>query len=263
MATLNALISTKTTDKNDLASTVSDGEAAKPALSEVLEELETLVDIQSIRDTALAKANAMVVGSQDAVVPLQASALYTGVSSAVAGGLAAKGKNEAGMAGVVGATLPMTGTYASYVSALTAAETTLATDTADEGTKRVTLAAKRGMIDVRIGSLIDYASGIEARFARARAFLTAATAAAQTNSVAAAWWAFHHAKALLTEVGTATAATLATAVGTACDDYATAYDDWVIARDKLEQSVAARATAAANLAKADAQTLTALAAFVG
>lgn len=264
MATsLNVLISDKTTDKTALAAKVDGGEAAKPELSEVLQELETLGEIQSLRDTALARATTMVVGSQGAVVPLQTSAPYKSVSDAIAAGLTAKGKTEAGMAGVVGNTLPMTGTYATYVTTLSTAGTTLVTDIADEAAKRVALAAERGMVDVRIAALTAYATAVEARFSQAKALLTSATLAAQSNSVAAAWWAFHHVKALLAEVSAATAATLATAVGTACDDYATAYDDWVTARDKLDQAAADRAAAAAKLAQADAQTLAALATSVG
>ena len=49
----------------------------------------------------------------------------------------------------------------------------------------------------------------------------------------------------------------------ACDDYATAYDDWLTARDKLDHSLADHVTAAAKLAQTDAQTLAALATFVG
>jgi hypothetical protein len=264
MATsLNALISDKTTDKTTLATKVGDGEAAKPALSEVLQELETLGQIQAIRDAALARATTMVAGSQAAVAPLQASAPYTSAAAAVAAGLAAKTKTEAGMSGVVAATLPMGGTYATYVGNLNTADTTLADATADEATKRITLDAKRGMIDVRIASLTSFASGVEARLSRAKALLTSATVAAQANSVAAAWWAFHHVKALLADVTAATGATLVTAVNTACDDYAAAYADWITARDHLGDAVTGRASAAAALAQADAQTLAALATFVG
>jgi hypothetical protein len=264
MATsLNVLISDKITDKNDLETKVDDGEAAKPELSVVLKELETLGEIQALRDAALATANTLVLGSQAAVAPLQASAAFTGVAALVTAGLAAKSKTEGGMTGVVAAVLPMTGTYATYYGALATADGTLGDDTADEAAKLIALTAKRGLVDVRIGSLSRYANAVGARYMLAKTLLTTANLAAQTSSVAAAWWAFYQAKALLAEITAASATTLATAVATACDDYATAYDDWITARDKLAASTAARATAAAKLTKAEGQTLAALATFVG
>jgi hypothetical protein len=187
MATsLNLLISDKTTAKTALAATVDGGEAAKPELSLVVQELETLGEIQSLRDTALARATTMVGGSQGAVAPLQASAAYTSTAAAVTAGVVAKGKLEADMASTVGNTLPMTGTYTTYVTSLAAADTTLVGDIADEAVARVALAAKRGMIDVRIGVLTAYATAVEARLSQAKALLTSSTLAAQSNSVAAA-----------------------------------------------------------------------------
>jgi hypothetical protein len=259
---LTALISTKTGDRTALEKKVTDGDGAKVELSEVLDELGTLGEIQSIHDAALARANTIVTGSKAAVVPLQSSAPYTSAAAAIAAGLTARTLDDGGMTGVVGKPLPPAGkTYADYVGALSKADTSLAV--ADEAAKRIALVARRGMIDVRISALTVYAGGVEARFAQAKAFLTSATLAAQSNSVAAAWWALFHVKALLTGVVAADATTLATAVDTACDDYATAYDDWVKARDLLDKTLADRAAADADLAKADAQTLAALATFVG
>lgn len=261
---LTALISTKTGDRTTLEKKVTDGEGAKVELSEILDELGTLGEIQSIHDAALARANTIVTGSKAAVVPLQSSAPYTSAAAAIAAGLSAKKLDDGGMSGVVDKPLPPAGkTYADYVGALSKVDTSLATAVADEAAKRIALVARRGMIDVRIAALTGYAGGVEARFARAKAFLTSATLAAQSNSVAAAWWALSHVKALLPGVAAADATTLATAVDTACDDYATAYDDWVKARDLLDKTLADRAAADADLAKADAQTLAALATFVG
>jgi hypothetical protein len=261
--TLNALISGKTADRTTLQTKVDDGEGARVELSGVIEELDTLGEVKAIRDAALARAAAMVSGSQAAVAPLQGSAPYTSASAAVDAGVIAKGKTDAGMAGIVAAALPLGSPYATYAANLTAADATLADDIADEATKRITLIARRGAIDVRIDTLIGYATSVEARLSQARALLTTATLAARTNSVAAAWWAFHRVKALLGDVSAASATTLVTAVTTACDDYATAYDDWLTARDHLHDALADRAAAADELAQADAQTLAALAAFVG
>lgn len=260
---LDDLISDKNTAKTGLAAKVDDGEAAKLDLAEVLEQIEALGEIQALRDTALAQATQLVADSKAAVAPLQTSPAYTTTAAAVAAGVTAKGKTEAGLTGVVGAALPMGGTYASYVTTLTTAESDLADDIADEAAKRIALAAQRGLIDVRIASLTTYATSVAARLARARTFLTSATLAAQQNSVAAAWWALHHVKALLAQVSAADATTLATAVTNACEDYATAYDAWTTAHDQLAQSIAARDAAAAKLAQADAQTLAALATFLG
>lgn len=263
--TLNTLISDKTADKLALQIKVNDGEGAKVELSEVVQELDTLGEVKAIRDDALARAAAMVDGSQAAVGPLQSSAPYTSVSAAVDAAVIAKGKTEAGMVGVVALALPppLGSPYATYAATLVAADGTLADDIADETAKRITLIAKRGLIDVRIDTLIGFATAIDARLSQAKAMLTTATLAAQSNSVAAAWWEFHRIKALLSEVTAATASTLITKVNAACDDYAAAYDDWVTARDQLTAAIAERAAAADDLAKADAQTLAALAAFVG
>jgi hypothetical protein len=260
---LTALISTKNSDKDTLQQKVNDGEGAKGELSEVLGELDTLAAIQAIHDTALARATAMVTGSKTAVAPLQSSSTYTGTSAAITAGLTARQKDEAGMTGIVNTAPPNRKAYPDYVTARSKAATALATAVPDEATKRITLAAKRGMIDVRIASLTSYATDIAARFAQATAFLTSAALAAKSNSVAAAWWAFFHVKALLVDVSAADATALATALDTACDEYATAYSDWIAARDTLDQALTARASADADLATADAQTLAALAAFVG
>jgi hypothetical protein len=261
--TLNALITDKTTDKTALAIKVDDGEAAKGDLAEVLGELATLAEVQAIRDAALARASLLVAGSQAAVAPFQTAPAYTGAAAAIDAAVIAAGKTESGMTGVVGAALPMGGTYATHYGAAGTAATTLATDTTDEALKRIDLAAKRARIDVRITALTTYAVGVESRFARAKALLATAGMAAQTQSVAAAWWALHHVKALLAEVTAASSTTLVTAVGTACDDYATAFDVWVTAREKLETSTAAAVAAAAKAAQADGQALAALATFIG
>jgi len=264
MATnLSDLISQKTKDKTTLEGKVNVGESAKAELAKVVQELETLGEVQSLHDAALTRATAMVKGSIDAVTSLKISAPYVSVSAAVDTGLQAKGKAESDLAGIVDkTTLPMKGTYKDYVSALSKADTALTAEILDEAAKRIALTAKRGMIDVRIAALTSYAAAIEARVAQAKVFLTSAILAAQTNSIAAAWWAFYHVKTILPEVAAADIATLATAVEDACKEYATAYNQWVGARDKLDKALADRAAAAATLAQADAQTLAALAAAV-
>lgn len=73
----------------------------------------------------------------------------------------------------------------------------------------------------------------------------------------------HCRRGVLSQVSAASAASPVAAVGTACDDYAGAYAEWLSARDQLDDAVTGRATAAAALAQADAQTLAALATFLG
>jgi hypothetical protein len=260
--TLNVLISDFASEKTDLIDKIADGEEAKAELLEVEDTLETLTEIQALRDAALAKASAQLGGAQSGVAPLQASSTYTGTSSAINTLLTAEELVEADMTGVVGATLPMTGTYAGYVTALGTAQGTVATKIAAAAEKRIALSGKRAVIDVRLEALATYVARIEARFTSAKDLLTFASAQAQAQNLAAAWWAFHHVKAELAAVTAASSTTLTTAVSTACDDYATAYDEWVTASDELVAAQAALTVAETNLAQADGQVLTALVALV-